>query len=266
MNTSNQSPAILPYIDRVYATISELNTLSVTAYGPQRADEGPPEVRTIQATGRELKRASSNPKQGRWLTELAKNATEQTSDRACVVEIGTCVGISGMYLLAGMANRNGGHLVTFEGSPELAEIAENNLKGVIKKLGSKNLTFEIVQGPLANTFKNRISELDCTIDLAFVDGNHQENATVEYHQTIRPKMSPKGVIVHDDIAWGEGMARAWKNIKQLESNHSIEELQLGWKPSRGVIRLGEPSSGDVRVHHIDGIFERLARAMKNKLR
>lgn len=262
---SSQSQQVLAHIDRVYSSLPNLPTQTVTAYGPQRPDETPPEVRVIKATGRELKTASSNPKQGRWLASLAASALKDSSSPACTVEIGTCVGISGMYLLAGMAERNGGHLITFEGSPELGKIAAANFNGLLDILDNKNLSFEIVQGPLKQTFAKTISSLDRSVDLAFIDGNHQEKATIEYHNLLKIKMNDNGVMVHDDIAWGIEMSMAWEAIKQIESNHKIEVLKLGWRPSRGVIRLGQASEGKVEVHHFDGVLERIARAVKYRL-
>ena len=262
---SDHSTKVFSYIAKTYTALPDLPTQSVTAYGPQRPDETPTEVRVIEVTGKQLQKNSSNPRHGRWLKSLAASLDADSSSPSCIIEIGTCVGISGMYLLAGMAERNGGHLITFEGSSELSKIAEANFNGLIEILGNKNLSFEIVQGPLDETFTKTISKLDRSISLAFVDGNHQEKQTIEYHNLLKTKMADSGVIVHDDIAWGTEMVRAWETIKEIESNQAIEVLQQGWKPSRGLIRLGKGSTGSVKTHNIDGIFERIARAAKYKL-
>ena len=261
---SDNSAKVFSHITDTYTALPDLPTLSMTAYGPQQPDETPQDVKIVEVTGRHLKKSSSNPKHGRWLKSLAASLNSESSSPACIIEIGTCVGISGMYLLAGMAERNGGHLITFEGSPELSKIAEANFNGLIEILGNKNVSFEIVQGPFHETFTKTISSLDRPIDLAFVDGNHQEKETIEYHNLLKTRMSKNGVIVHDDITWSAEMVSAWETIKEMESDQAIEVLQQGWKPSRGVIRLGERTSGSVTTHNIDGIFERIARATKYK--
>lgn len=262
MKSSANFSEILNIIKNTYQSVGKIQSLDITVYGPRMPDENPTEVRTVTTNGIGLKRASSNPKQGLWLADLASNATSSTP--SCIVEIGTCVGISGMFLLAGMARSGGGHLVTFEGSPELAAIAKSNMEKVTQLM--PGVSFEIEVGPLDSTFHKKISSLKNPIDLAFIDGNHREEPTLEYHNEIRKRMHKTGVIVHDDIAWGEGMVRAWKRITALESQHRIDELHLGWRPSRGIIYLDQTSTGSNNVLHFDGVFERMARVIKNKIR
>jgi hypothetical protein len=48
--------------------------------------------------------------------------------------------------------------------------------------------------------------------IAFVDGNHQCEPTVEYVRRLLEKSGNKAVIVLDDIYWSRGMQRAWKTI------------------------------------------------------
>lgn len=260
MDNSANFSETLKIIKNTYQSVGKIQSLDITVYGPRVPDENPTEVRKVTTNGVHLKRASSNPKQGLWLADLASNAT---STRSCIIEIGTCVGISGMFLLAGMARSGGGHLVTFEGSPELASIAKSNMEKITHSL--PGVSFEIEVGPLDSTFYKKISSLNNPINLAFIDGNHREEPTLEYHNEIRKKMHKTGVIVHDDIAWGEGMARAWERITTLESQYRIDELKLGGRPSRGIIYFDQKSTGSINVLHIDGVFERIARVIKNKI-
>lgn len=54
---------------------------------------------------------------------------------------------------------------------------------------------------------------DREFDLAFVDGHHDEQATLDYFALIRPRMRTGAVMAFDDIEWSDGMRRAWKEIR-----------------------------------------------------
>ena len=55
------------------------------------------------------------------------------------------------------------------------------------------------------------------LDYVFIDGHHDENATVSYFTKIKPYLSDKSVMIFDDISWSEGMIRAWNTIIGDES-------------------------------------------------
>lgn len=52
-----------------------------------------------------------------------------------------------------------------------------------------------------------------SLDYAFIDGHHDEEATLVYFRRIIPSLSDSAVLILDDVAWSEGMRRAWKNIE-----------------------------------------------------
>lgn len=54
------------------------------------------------------------------------------------------------------------------------------------------------------------------IDCVFVDGHHDEMATVAYFEQIVPHLSPRSLMVFDDISWSPGMSRAWAHISENE--------------------------------------------------
>lgn len=130
-----------------------------------------------------------------------------------ILELGACVGISGAYL-ASVTTRP--TIVTLEGSPELATIARETLAAVTE-------TAEIVVGTFAETLPASLAQLR-TIDLAFVDGHHEEAATLRYVETIAPHMSPSGLFVLDDIYLYRGMWRAWQ---RLASNSRFTAVNVG---------------------------------------
>ena len=63
------------------------------------------------------------------------------------------------------------------------------------------------------------------IDYAFIDGHHDEKATISYFEKFIPHLSKNSIIVFDDISWSDGMRHAWENI---EKNKVVKiSLDLG---------------------------------------
>ncbi len=75
-------------------------------------------------------------------------------------------------------------------------------------------------------------------------------------------MHPQGVMIHDDIGWGEGMARAWSEIQRREGPGRTTELWQGNRPSRGVIFLGSDGTGQPEIRHMDRLSQRIVRKLK----
>lgn len=125
--------------------------------------------------------------------------------RKCI-ELGCCVGISASYQARALhLNGDGGQLWTLEGAPAFAEVAtrhfaEQGLSNVAAVVGRFQDTLDGVlhtQGP---------------IDYAFIDGHHDEAATLRYCDQILPRCASRAVLVFDDIAWSKGMRRAWRHL------------------------------------------------------
>lgn len=205
-----------------------------------------------------LMRASTRLSQGRWLARLAKTAALRADGRrAAVVELGTCVGVSGMYLVAGLAEAGGGELVTFEGHEDRARLAEHHLRGFIERHGL-DVGFRVVCGRFEHTVRDFFDSTDTPLDLVFVDGAHHYDTTLEFHRLARGRIAPRGIIVHDDIDWSDGMADAWAEIVAAE-HCEIEELLLGGRPSRGLLYMGTQPTAAIARHHLDGPLERTLR-------
>ena len=120
-----------------------------------------------------------------------------------ILELGTSLGISSLYLAK--ANQNS-QVFTFEGCPETANIAEQNFK----KLNASNIN--ITLGDFNKTLNSKLEEIK-TIDLAFIDGNHQEKPTIEYFEKCLKYSNNDTIFIFDDIHWSEGMEKAWNYIK-----------------------------------------------------
>jgi predicted O-methyltransferase YrrM len=120
-----------------------------------------------------------------------------------IVELGTSLGISTSYLAKGNLESN---VFTFEGCPETAAIARENFKN----LNLRNVDLTI--GEFKNTLSEKLKSIK-TIDLAFIDGNHQEESTIAYFEEILKFSNNNTIFIFDDIHWSSGMENAWDYIK-----------------------------------------------------
>ncbi len=142
-----------------------------------------------------------------WCLMLLK-LVEKLRPATCI-ELGTSLGISACYQAAALEMQGNGTLVTLEGADSLATFARENLQ----RVGLKNVhvavgRFQDILGGVLETSQK--------VDFAFVDGHHEENATLAYFSQMLPYLSAGAVVVFDDISWSDGMRRAWQAIVQNE--------------------------------------------------
>lgn len=123
-----------------------------------------------------------------------------------IIELGCCVGISGSYQAAAQKLNNRGRLWTLEGASELAAVS----RGHFAELGLDNVT--VVQGRFQDTLDGVIAQA-APIDYAFIDGHHDERATLDYFEQLLPHLAPRALLVFDDVDWSDGMKRAWQKIQ-----------------------------------------------------
>ena len=120
-----------------------------------------------------------------------------------ILELGTSLGISTSYLAK--AN-NDAQVFTFEGCPETAKIAQENFD-------KQNITnTSITLGDFNITLAEKLKEIT-TIDLAFIDGNHQQEPTIAYFEECLKYANNNTIFIFDDIHWSDGMENAWNYIK-----------------------------------------------------
>lgn len=137
---------------------------------------------------------------------------------ARVLELGTCVGISAGYLAAGLHLNASGRLVTLEGAAALADLARRHLD----ELGLGDRT-EVVTGLFSETLAPTLERFN-PIDLAFIDGHHDEQATQDYFEELLGVADRPAVVVFDDIAWSDGMVRAWQALMEHPSVGQVVDL------------------------------------------
>ncbi len=99
-----------------------------------------------------------------------------------------------------------GLVVTLEGDPTLSGIVQSNIAGLALSQYSK-----VIDGRFADTLDSA-ADANGPFDLAFVDGHHDGDATVEYFNTLKKYLTPSALVIFDDIAWSQGMRRAWKVV------------------------------------------------------
>lgn len=121
-----------------------------------------------------------------------------------ILELGTSFGISTAYLAS--ANNNI-PLYTCEGATSIAGIAKHNFK----ELGLGNI--HLTEGDFASTLPPLLSQLK-KVDLAFIDGNHRKEPTLNYFQQLLNHSTASSIFIFDDIHWSAGMEEAWEEIKK----------------------------------------------------
>ena len=129
-------------------------------------------------------------------------------DARTILEVGACLGISGAYLASA---RTRPRLITLEGSATLAPIAEATLSSVSNRA-------EVVRGPFESGIHRALAlfrEEKLPVDVAFIDGHHDEAATLHYLRTIIPHLAPEALVILDDIHLFDGMWHAWQSAASM---------------------------------------------------
>lgn len=135
-----------------------------------------------------------------------------------ILELGTSLGISTSYLASANIKAN---VTTLEGCPQTAKIAKENFN----KLNCKNI--RLVLGDFDKTLERELTNLN-SIDLTFIDGNHQKESTIRYFKNILDYSHENTIFILDDIYWSQGMKEAWDIIKNHEKvSCSIDIFFIG---------------------------------------
>lgn len=212
------------WVDRIEQARQELNLsttlIQKTDFGAGTAEstrsaETMDDGVSVELTVGDISRDSSKPYI--WALLLLKVVREFKP--SVLIELGTSVGISGAYQASALKiNNGGGNLITLEGDKAIAALAESNLHG----LGLDNVT--VVQGKFADSLDEVLSQ-NGPVDYVFVDGHHDEKATLDYFGQIKPHLASKAIVIFDDISWSPGMKRAWQQIEQNEDVNLSADLE-----------------------------------------
>jgi len=147
--------------------------------------------------GKMTRIASVSPAYGRLLYNLVSHYQPD-----CILELGTALGISTMYLALGNSHAR---VITVEGNPQLAEIASKSFNvNLFNNITLINSTFDLAIPHLVLEMTGKT--------LIFIDGNHTFDATLRYFELFGVRADSSTIFVFDDINWSGEMARVWKHI------------------------------------------------------
>ena len=139
------------------------------------------------------------PKYGQLLFRLVNHFKPAT-----ILELGTSLGISTLYLAASNKQIK---VTTVEGCPKTAKVAQINFD----KIGFNNI--ELINDTFDHFLPNHLAKTNA-LDFVFFDGNHQQEATINYFNLCVEKIHNETIFIFDDIHWSEGMTEAWEVIKK----------------------------------------------------
>jgi predicted O-methyltransferase YrrM len=231
------------WIERIESLRNELNTSSRQVV---RVDygAGSPDSRltaeemhrgtvVFTTVGEICRVASIRPKWGWLLFRLVR----QYRPTVCL-ELGTALGISTAYQAAALRLNHHGRILTLEGSESSASLARENFG----KLGLEGI--EVVLGRFQDTLQEVLHQ-NGTIDYVFIDGHHDELATLSYFREIYPHLAEGAILVLDDISWSSGMQRAWDAIKKDNRLKACVDLM-----SVGICVFTKSAASEVTCHKI----------------
>jgi predicted O-methyltransferase YrrM len=204
------TPEERSWIDRIEHLRTQMNAsttqITRTDYGAGKPDSSwaQEEIRSgveVTAPLGHISQVVSKP--AFWCLLLFKLI--RTMHPSSCVEMGTALGVSAAYQAAALRLNSHGSLVTLEGATSLADIARNNFQQLDLD------TVEVVVGRFQDTLTDVLTNRQ-PVDYVFVDGHHDEQATLAYFEQILPFLAEKALLVFDDITWSEGMRRAWDTL------------------------------------------------------
>ena len=168
------------------------------------------EQRSVSSIARN---AAKSKKYGQLLYRVVRFYQPQT-----ILELGTSLGITTSYLALAQPTAS---IITIEGAKAIADIARRNFH----EFSLTNT--KLVEGNFDDTLSAVIKDLS-SIDLAFIDGNHRQEATENYFNQLLSRTHNTSILVFDDIHWSRGMEQAWESIKNHPSvSCSIDLFFIG---------------------------------------
>lgn len=144
-----------------------------------------------------IKSSARGRREGALLYRMCRHYQPHT-----LLELGTNLGFSTLYQATALPQN---HLLTIEGAPALAGIAQQHFQ---------QFGFQHIESRVGD-FDQVLSQIEWTTfkpAWALLDGNHQYQPTLDYFHFLLPRLQDGALIIFDDIYWSPGMAKAWKQI------------------------------------------------------
>lgn len=130
-----------------------------------------------------------------------------------ILELGTSLGINALYLAATPAAR----VVTFEGAPEIAEIARMTFAF------QQSQAITLIEGNITKTLPAFLLQTG-KIDFAFIDAHHRYQPTRQYADWLFARTHDRSILVFDDIHYSAEMEKAWNELKQHKLVYASADL------------------------------------------
>ncbi|GAA4441229.1 O-methyltransferase [Bremerella cremea] len=179
MTCTITSPRIQRLLNDLYAD-AEKSPLSPRAGGPQ-----PPYPRGSRELFHALRHVymAIGPEFGKLLYTLVR-----TSRSRNIVEFGTSMGISTIFLAAGLQDNGGGQLITTEFEPEKITRARQNLSdaGLV----------ELVQFRIGDAYETLQNDMPQSVDFLFLDG--AKEMYLDVLKVVEPHLRPGAIIAADN--------------------------------------------------------------------
>ena len=192
-----------------YQLLSNHQEIQVTDFGAG-SKQMKTDRRKISAIA---KNAAVSVSMGKLLFKIIQYYKPQT-----ILELGTSLGIATLYL----AKANEKAIVhTIEGCPQTAQLAQQHFTAL------KSTNIHLHKGTFQEQLPKVLNQMQ-TLDLLYIDGHHEEKATLNYFEQCLNKANEHSIFILDDIHWSEGMESAWKQIKaHPKVQLSIDLFRMG---------------------------------------
>lgn len=121
-----------------------------------------------------------------------------------ILELGTSLGISTLYLASGALHAK---VITLEGCPDIARQAQHNFD----VMNTQNITLR--EGIFEKLLPQALEGIK-TLDFLFLDGDHRAGASLQYFEQCLPCAHARSVFVIADIHWSDEMQQAWHQMRR----------------------------------------------------
>jgi len=115
--------------------------------------------------------------------------------RRRVVEVGTAIGYSTLWMALALAEPRDGTIVTIDPDRERTDRA----RAFWRRAGVPDERVSVVNAPALDAFAAGTPELAGPFDLAFIDALKDEYS--DYVRELRPRLAPGALVVADNVLW-----------------------------------------------------------------
>jgi predicted O-methyltransferase YrrM len=147
---------------------------------------------------------------GRMLAILA-------GDRRRVVEVGTAIGYSTLWMALALAKPRGGTIVTIDPDRDRTRRAQE----FWRRAGVADGVVGVVNAPALDAFAAGTPELAGPFDLAFIDALKDEYS--DYVRELRPRLAPGALIVADNVLWS-GRTSGARPAREGDGTDALREF------------------------------------------